>query len=103
MADLNIKVGADTGEAVSALDKLKTKLAESKENVELMKEELKDLNKSLSNNDRAIAAVNKQLAGLNTSTKDIFVWLPMKLRISSLLAIALLIYCSLTGLGFIEM
>jgi len=69
-ADLSIKVDADLGGTLSKMDQLKAKLNQTKENVELIKAELKDMNQSLANNDKAIAATTKQLKGMSIGSKE---------------------------------
>ena len=65
---MKIEVRADV--ELTKIEQLKAKLGQTKENVELLKQELKDLNSSLSANDKAMANVGKQLKGLNTNTKE---------------------------------
>lgn len=67
-ADIEIKVTADV--QLSPIDALKAKLNQTRENIELLKQELKGMGQSLSANDKSIAAVNKQLKSLNTGTRD---------------------------------
>ena len=69
MADnIQIKVSVEAGGALSNIEQLKAKLGQTKENIELLKNEIKDLGTSLSRNDKEIASVNKQLTSLNTTS-----------------------------------
>lgn len=70
VADLNVRIGADISEVLSKVERVKAKLNSLTEEQGQLKDEIKNLNFSLRDNEKEYAKVATALQKVNTTTKE---------------------------------